>query len=115
MKFGYFYFLFGRRWPMLLLALVGIVVAILRRRHHQKASLLTVAALILFIVQSLAFGTVFFLLPRLHDSGFSYDSINYLFLLVEVCRDVVYAGVIALLVCAVLSQRNPTAVTHASQ
>lgn len=106
MRFGYFYFLFGRRWPVLLLMLAGIVVAIVRRKRHPRASLLTIAALVLFVVQSLGFGTVFFLLPRLHDNGFSYASINNLFLLVQVCRDVVYAGVIGLLVCAVLSQRN---------
>lgn len=110
MKFSYFYYLFGRRWPVLLLMLAGIVVAILRRKHHPRASLLTVSALVLFIVQSLAFGSVFFLLPRLHDSGFSYASINNLFLLIEVCRDIVYAGVIGLLVCAVLSQRDSQAV-----
>lgn len=106
MKFTYLYYLFGRRWPMLLLALAGIVVAILRRTHHPRASLLTISALGLFIVQSLTFGTVFFLLPRLHDSGVSYASINNLYIVVEFCRDIVYAGVIVLLVSAVLSQRN---------
>jgi hypothetical protein len=108
MKFTYLYYLFGRRWPMLLLMLAGIVVAILRRKHHPRASLLTVAALALFVAQSLMFGTVFYLLPRLHDSGVSYASINNLYLVVEFCRDIVYAGVISLLVCAVLSQRNQT-------
>lgn len=112
MELTYFYYLFGRRWPVLLLMLAGIVVAILRRKHHPKASLLTVSALVLFIAQSLTFGTVFYLLPRLHDSGFSYGSINNLFLMVEVCRDIVYAAVIALLVFAVLSQRNPQAVVR---
>ncbi len=111
MKFSYFYYLFGRRWPVLLLMLAGIVVAILRRKHHPRASLLTVSALVLFIAQSLTFGTVFFLLPRLHDSGFSYASINNLFLIVEVCRDIVYAGVILLLVSAVFSQRDPRTVS----
>ncbi len=109
MKFSYLYYLFGTRWPVLLLMLAGVVVAILRHKHHPRASLLTVSALVLFVAQSLSFATVFYLLPRLHDSGFSYASINNLYLVVEFCRDVVYAGVIALLVGAVLSQRNQTA------
>jgi len=92
---------------MLLLVLAGIVVAIVRRKHHPKVSLLTVSGLGLFIVQSLTFGSIFYLLPRLHDRGFSYENINNLYLVVEVCRDIFYSAVIVLLVSAVLSQRNP--------
>ena len=106
MEFTYFEFMFRGRWPMLLFALTGIVVAILLRKRHPKVSWLTALGLLLFIAQSLSFATVFYLLPRLHERGFSYGSLNNLYLLVAFCRDIFYSGVIALLVGAVLSQRS---------
>jgi hypothetical protein len=92
---------------MLLLVLAGIVIAIVRWKRHPKVSLLTVSGLSLFIAQSMTFGSIFYFLPRLHDRGFSYGSINNLYLVLEVCRDIFYSAVIVLLVSAVLSQRNP--------
>jgi hypothetical protein len=107
-EISYFYYLFGRRWPMLLLVLAGILVALVRWKRHPKVSLLTVSGLGLFILQSLTFGSVFYLLPRLHDRGFSYGNINNLYLIIEVCRDIFYSAVIVLLVSAVLTQRSQT-------
>jgi hypothetical protein len=107
MERNYFYFVFGARWPMLLLALIGIVVALWRRRLHPKASLLTVLALVLFLVQSPTFGTIFYFLPRLSARGFTYSAINPLYIIIEVCHDIVFTPVIILLVSAVLSQRKP--------
>jgi hypothetical protein len=92
---------------MLLLVFAGIVVAIVRWKRHPKASLLTVSGLVLFILQSLTFGSIFYFLPQLHDRGFSYDTINNLYLVGEICGDIFYSAVILLLVSAVFSQRNP--------
>lgn len=92
---------------MLLLVLAGIVVAIVRWKRHPKVSLLTVSGLVLFIAQSLTFGTIFYFLPLLHDRGYSYGSIDNLYLVVEICHDIAYSAVIVLLVSAVLSQRDP--------
>ena len=78
MKFTYLEYLLARRWPMLLLVLAGIVIAIRRRKRHPKVSLLTVLGLGLFIAQSLTFGSIFYLLPRLLERGFSYGNINNL-------------------------------------
>ena len=114
MEISYFYYLFGRRWPMLLLVLAGIVVAIVRWKRHPKVSLLTASGLVLFIVQSLTFGSIFYFLPWLHDRGYSYGSINNLYLVVEICRDIFYSAVIVLLVGAVLSQRNPAEIEPTS-
>jgi hypothetical protein len=99
---------------MLLLVLAGIIVAVVRWKRHPKVSLLTVSGLGLFIVRSLTFGSIFYLLPRLHDRGFSYGSINSLYLVVEVCGDIFYSAVIVLLVSAVLSQRNPAKIESTS-
>ena len=60
MEISYFYYLFGRRWPMLLLVLAGIAVAIVRWKRHPKVSLLTVSGMVLFIGQSLTFGSIFY-------------------------------------------------------
>jgi hypothetical protein len=99
---------------MLLLVLAGIAVAIVRWKRHPKVSLLTVSGMVLFIGQSLTFGSIFYFLPWLHDRGFSYDTINNLYLVFEICRDIFYSAVIVLLVSAVFSQRNPAKIQTTS-
>jgi len=92
---------------MLLFLLAGIVIAIVRRKRHPKVSWLTVAGLVLFIVQSMTFGTIFYFLPQLYDRGFSDAAVNNFYILVEICHDIVFSAVVVLLVSAVLSQRQP--------
>lgn len=104
-RFTFVEYLFSRRWPMLLLALIGLVIALIRWKQHPKVSLLTAAGLFLFILQSLTFGTIFYFLPRLLEQGFSYGGLNNLYLFVEVIRDFVYSCVIILLVSAAFIQR----------
>lgn len=94
---------------MQLLVLAGLVFAIIRWKRHPKVSLLTVSGLVLFLAQSLTFGTIFYLLPRLHDQGWSYGGINNLYLAGSICRDIIYSGVIVLLVSAAFTQRTSNA------
>lgn len=99
------YLLLGRL-PIFLLVLVGIVLAIVRWKRHSRASLLTVLGLGLFLIQSLTFMFLYSLLPRLHDTGWSYAGINHLYTLAQVCQDFFFACVIILLVAAAFSQRH---------
>ncbi len=99
------YLLLGRL-PIILLALVGIVLAIARWKRHSKVSLLTAFGMGLFLFESLTFMFVYYFLPRLRDRGWTYDSINNLYTLAQVCQDFLFAGVIILLVAAAFSQRH---------
>ena len=93
------------RLPIILLALVGIVFAIARWKRHSRVSLLTVFGLGLFLFQSLTFMFLYSFLPRLHNRGLTYASINHLYTFAQVCQDFLFAGVIVLLVAAAFSQR----------
>jgi hypothetical protein len=104
--------MFGRRWPVMLLMLVGLIVSIVRWKRHPRVSLLAVAGILLYITQWLIFGTAFYQMPTLHDRGFSYQSLIYIYLLVEICQDFVYSGVIVLLISAALAQRNQLVLTN---
>lgn len=100
-------YLLLRRLPIILIALVGILIAIARWKRHPKVSLLTVFGMGLFLTQSLTFMFVYYFLPRLRDSGWTYDGIGRLYALAQVCQDFLFAGVIILLVVAAFSQRQP--------
>ncbi|HSS21336.1 MAG TPA: hypothetical protein VLL54_14775 [Pyrinomonadaceae bacterium] len=103
---NYFYYLFAARWPMHLIALIGIIVAIVRWQRHPRVSLLAIFGLLLYMGQSLTFGTIFYLLPRLHQQQYSYSTVNYVYIVVEICRDIVFTGVVVLLVSAAFSARH---------
>ncbi|MCM3872179.1 MAG: hypothetical protein ND895_15965 [Pyrinomonadaceae bacterium] len=100
-------YLLARRLPIILLALVGIVLAIARWKRHPRVSLLTAIGMGVFLSQSLFFMFVYYFLPRLRDSGWTYDSIGRLYAVAQVCQDFLFAGVIILLVVAAFSQRHP--------
>ena len=93
---------------MHLMSLAGLLFAVIRWKRHPKVSLLTVAALLLLLIQSLTFGTIYYYLPELLRQGFTYGTLNSLYLLVEVCRDIVYSIIVVLLVSAAFSGRSPT-------
>jgi hypothetical protein len=82
------------------------VFAIARWRRHPKVSLLTVIGLRLSLFQSLTFASIYYFLPRLHDSGWSYGAVNNLYTVANLCQDLFQALVIILLVIAAFTQRN---------
>lgn len=114
METGFFYYLFSTRWPVMLVVLAGLIVAIRYWKRHLKVSALTVAALILFQFQSLGFSSLYYLLPRLAQHGWTWRSIDNLSIGLDVAHDICFSAAIALLATAVFSGRNRAA-TFASK
>lgn len=100
------YFLFSRRWPVMLVVLMGLVFAIIRWRRHPKVSALTVAGLLLFQLQSLAFSSLYYFLPRLADHGWTWRSIDHLSIVLDICHDLVFTVAFALLAVAIFTGRT---------
>ena len=105
MNEGYFYYVFSTRWPVMLVSFGGIVFAIVRWKRHPKVSGLALAGLILFQLQSVAFSSLYYLLPRLATRGWSWASIDNLSVVLDISHDLLYASSIAVLAAAVFSQR----------
>jgi hypothetical protein len=106
---SFFYYVFSRRWPVVLVVLAGIVFAIVRWKRHPKVSALTVAGLVLFQFQSLTFSSLYYFLPQLAKRGWTWRSIDNLSIVLDLCHDVFFSGAIALLAAAVFSGRSPQA------
>jgi hypothetical protein len=106
---SFFYYIFARRWPVMLVVLAGIVFAIIRWKRHPKVSALAVAGLVLIQFQSLAFSSLYYFLPRLAARGWTWRSIDNLSIMLEICHDVFLSGAIALLAAAAFSGRRSLA------
>ena len=106
---SFFYDVFLRRWPVLLVALAGIVFAIIRWKRHPKVSALMVAALVYSQLQSLVFSYSFYSLPRLATRGWTWTSIDNLSIALDVCHDIFFSVAVALLAAAVFSGRKQQA------
>ena len=106
METSLFYFLFSRRWPVMLVVLTGLIFAIIRWRRHPRVSALTIAGLLLFQLQSLAFSSLYYFLPRLADHGWTWRSIDHLSIGLDICQDLVFSVAIALLAAAVFTGRT---------
>lgn len=100
------YFLLPRT-PPLVLALVGILIALVLWKRHPKVSLLASLGLVLFLVESLTFMSVYYYLPRLIRTGWTLSDVNTVFMVAQVCQDCLFAVVIVLLVAAAFSSRQP--------
>jgi len=100
------YYLFARRWPVMLVVLTFLVVAILRWRRHPKVSALTIAGLLLFQLQSFVFSALYYFLPRLRDHGWTWRSIDHLSIGLDIGHDLVFSGALVLLVAAVFIGRT---------
>ena len=106
MEDNFFFYLFARRWPVMLVVVVGIVFAIIRWKRHPKVSAFAIAGLVLFQFQSLAFSALYYQLPELANRGWTWAAIDNLSIAIDVCHDIFYAVAIALLALAVFSSRN---------
>ena len=105
---SYFFYMFARRIPMLVVTLGGIVVAIARWKRHPRVSLMTVLALALYWVEAFVFLCLRYWLPSLVESlKLSGSAINVLFVVISLLDDFVFAVVIILLVAAAFSGRKP--------
>jgi phosphotransferase system glucose/maltose/N-acetylglucosamine-specific IIC component len=103
---SFFYDIFLRRWPVMLVALAGIVFAIIRWKRHPKVSALVVTGLILSQAQSLFFSYLYYLLPRLATRGWTWTAIDSLSIALDLCQDLFFSLAIALLAAAVFIGRS---------
>ena len=94
----------------MLVVVAGLIFAIARWQRHPKVSALTVVGLLFFQFQSIAFSSLYYFLPRLATSGWTWAAIDNLSIVVEVCHDVFFSAAIAFLVAAIFSGRNQQAV-----
>jgi len=106
MDTNFFVYLLGRRWPMMLVVLAGIVFAVISWKRHPRVSAFAIAGLVLFQIQSLAFSSMYYKLPELANHGWTWAAIDNLSIAIDVCHDIFYASAIALLAAAVFSRRN---------
>ena len=95
----------------MLVVLAGLIFAIARWKRHPKVSALAIAGLLLFQIQSIAFASLFYSLPRLADHGWTWAAIDNLSIVVDVCHDIFFAMAIALLAAAVFTGRDRPAAT----
>lgn len=105
METSLFHYLFVRRWPVMLVVLVGLVFAIIRWRRHPKVSAFALAGLLLFQLQSLAFSSLYYFLPRLADHGWTWRSIDHLSVGLDIGHDLVFTVAFALLAVAIFTGR----------
>jgi hypothetical protein len=99
--FGLWGMTFGRRIPMLLLCLAGIVIAMVYSKHIPKASLLTTLALELYLLQAFIYTGIISWLPKVAQT---LTSSFYTF--VGVLDNFAVAAVIILMVAAAFTGRH---------
>jgi hypothetical protein len=110
---NFFSYLFARRWPVLLVVLAGLIFAVVYWRRHPKVSVLTISGLLIFQIQALAFSTIYYFLPRLAQSGWTWNSIDNLSIVIDIVHDICFAAGLGLLAAAVLAGRKrPTAISQ---
>ena len=101
-----FYALAGRI-PLFLLLLGGIVLALVRWNRHPRVSFLTVLGLFFYLLESICFTFVVFLLPNVLPVGVRFVASDWIYTVLFVLDDIAYAAVIIVLVSAAFTQRNP--------
>jgi hypothetical protein len=112
---SFFYYLFARRWPVLLVVLAGLIFAVVSWRRHPKVSALTISGLLIFQIQALAFSSIYYFLPRLAQSGWTWTSIDNLSLAIEIVHDLCFAAGLGLLAAAALVGRKRPPATSPPQ
>ena len=102
---AYLFFLL-RKSPLILVLLGGLLFAIVRWSRHPRVSLLASIGLGLYIVEIFVVSAAYYFLPALLErAGFSLSS--SLFTVIQIVEDIIYSGLLILLVAAALSQRLP--------
>jgi hypothetical protein len=98
---------FGRRLPLLLLCLAGLVLGFIRSKRHPKASLMTALGLGLYLLVSFVYAGVLHSLPSLvQKMQISYTSTAPVYIVAAVIDDLGYAAMILLLVVAAFTGRG---------
>ena len=103
---SYLFNIFAGRIPLFLLLLGGIVFALMRWNRHPKVSFLTILGLFFYLLESIFFTFIVFLLPTLLPAGARFVASDSLYMVLFLLDDFAYAAVIIVLVSAVFTQRK---------
>jgi hypothetical protein len=91
-----------RKSPLLLVLLAGLIMMFVRWKRHPRASLLGAIATALYILEILVFSFIY--LPSMF---MRFGSRDWIYTFIQIADDLVYAGILILLVSAAFSDRKP--------
>ena len=104
---SYLFNVFAGRIPLFLLLLGGLVFALVRWNRHPRVSFLTILGLLFYLLESVLFTFIVFLLPTVLPAGARLVASDWIYTVLFILDDLSYAAVIIVLVSAVFSQRHP--------
>lgn len=104
---SYLFNVFAGRIPLFVLLLGGIVFALVRWNRHSRVSFLTILGLLFYLLESVLFTFIVFLLPTVLPAGARLVASEWIYTVLFILDDLAYAAVIIALVSAVFSQRQP--------
>ncbi len=106
--FYFFFNMFARRSPVILVVIAGLIFALVRWKRHPRVSLMTSLALFLYLVRLLLFTTFNYYLPNLFAGVFhaSDEGVSWAYTVLFFFEDLAFAGILILLVAAAFSQRG---------
>jgi hypothetical protein len=103
---SYLLYNFAGRIPLFLLLLGGIGFAFMRWNRHPRVSLLTILGLFFYLLESIFFTFIVFMLPTVLPAGVRFVASDSLYMVLFLLDDFAYAAVIIVLVSAVFTQRK---------
>ena len=103
---SYLFYLLAGRTPLFLLLLGGIGFALMRWSRHPRVSFLTILGLLFYLLESIFFMFILFLLPTLLPAGLRIVASDSIYMVLFLFDDFAYAAVIIVLVSAVFTQRK---------
>jgi hypothetical protein len=103
---SYLFYLLAGRTPLFLLLLGGIGFAFMRWNRHPRVSFLTILGLLFYLLESIFFMFIVFLLPTLLPAGLRIVASDSIYMVLFLLDDFAYAAVIIVLVSAVFTQRK---------
>lgn len=103
---SYLFYVFAGRIPLFLLLLGGIGFAFMRWNRHPRVSFLTILGLFFYLLESIFFTFIVFLLPTVLPAGARFVASDALYTVLFLLDDIAYAAVIIVLVSAVFTQRK---------
>ena len=110
MRDGFFYhflLMMVRRLPMLLIVLGGCVFAVVRWKRHPRVSLMTLIALMLYLIEGIAFIAILYWLPELmYSMKLSAKASGWLYTIIFFFEDFAFVAVLLILVGAALTGRR---------
>ena len=106
MDLSYLLYVFAGRIPLFLLLLGGIVFAITRWNRHPRVSFLTILGLLFYLLETIFFTFIVYLLPTVLPVGVAIVASETLYTVLYVLDDLAYAAVLIVLVSAVFTHRS---------